>query len=1797
MNNFVSKEVSLSDTKNDIWKSQTNTEFEQALAHISGKNKTSNDKDSHPDTQSTNQASNTQKADFFALLDQSTAELTSLLTQPDSAQSTAEQLLMDKDPVTHAFVRSLNVNIDPEQPGLSKPEKALAQQNTATFALLRNFDIKIDVNEVGAPVVTMNGETVELSDKQKQDFKHGNISAFGDSLLRNIELDTGTRSQIAALAAVRMEHTKAEVDKLLASDKPSEALTVLKSNMDGALHSMAREAVWQYAGTPFNEKFFKDTLQGIMSGEDKEKALDAMGNWLQDNAKNMPPEVARIALDATMDVIDANKDQLNKAWASGMVSAPFSFGGQLGSPHTTHVNNLGQDNSPGEGIYKGLSALVQQAPDRAEDVTSWLLGDKNGGSALKQRIRAYDYRAITSTAEDGFGLTLSNTLHNAMNYGEFEEQLSSAAQSFSSSNNNEIYQSFEADKIKLLSAHFDGLLMDPQISEPARITSDIELRNTIGRAMGYIPDNDTAAMANDYNTDWYLPGTDERKRIDLITGWIKQETGTEFKTSGEVIELKTTPLVYSSPRDGVEKFAGFTITDKAGNTHYIDGSAAGRIIAMNGGENVSPDQAAELGWRYDSFSNFIDENVHLDPDAQLYLPKERQLRLQDKGVIGNLAVETASRETATEKALYYTDIGTGIVASTAAIVATWGRAAPLVQMLAQGATIAGMGYGFARSADSLVDMSSHNQTINPIESQAARGAWLNIAGTTFAGLSAGAGLAAGSSAFATSSAAGKLNLLSRGAGLTGAAIGIEQTAEQGHMLATQWENMNPLDISMAIMDIGTAGADIAVGAWANRTQNGQQSPQNVNTGHQIDSSLPLAAREFAERALPEGVRVEVRDSIPLDGQALYSLPGFESGAVTAIQDADVEKATPDQWMARLRKAGVSKNELDWTGVEKWLNKQPGKSIAKDDVVAYLQDNMFDLDETIRFHNPKDEVPVNVEDISEQFELTEEEIGNDIEEAYHYHVEGIGDYRVELTDGLYHIFLHEGGISKDTSDYLGTGNVIDNVHSLQEAQHVIHGHAKRRLNPEEKPQTQFNEFQVPGGTNYGELLIRFPQLEKVYVSKHYENQELLHVRFDEREITGPDGDTKKVLFIQEMQSDFHQGSRSKRHYDGSGDSPIFRDQQDFYQTGQEYHKLCANDPVFARETKLLARELSGFMGFKKEAAIRNEVADSLAQGQSHEPTDAEIKVVTDLLVNEKTSVGSFFDSGLDDDTFDATYDAIGGDRIEEIIDQVSNTSAFRDFAQKFPKEQDSDVHAKLTTKLLHYAVAETTGFKDSDRLPWPPAPYQNNHWQQLGLKRMIKYAADNGFDAIAWSTADQIGEAVGATPGQRMEVLYDSRLGQTLDRYTKKWGGKVELTPEGQGLVPGSDQQNQILYLTPEMKAITTQKLSIDDGAPDGSYDPVNNIITVARTAVDPTAVVRHETIHALKDIGVFTDEEWTTLTEAAYQEGWIDQYGIREKYEEFYGKVRSDIEDGRHVDQIEDLDGESPGVRRPGSLSEEFESLYRDEGSESDFGAISEWYDGDGPKDISDAEIEKLIVEEAVAHHFAQWADGEIEVSPGLQRIFQKIVDFINNLKMKLRSEGVEKLADVDKIYRMIESGDFAARAQGELAPVSLQRAFSSALSGAGEPLHNPTLAAMDIGQSIQDGVDNIGPWADIYSSMSEFDNTYIDKPTLYNRWSAIMQAKPGVNIDSNILLHLHEEIMTAIEQGKISQPYPSSEKFIAIGEAIGAIKVNELQHNSPFKSAKSMEIKMTDAQRLDATFRDAFGKGVLEFLEAYSLH
>ena len=88
---------------------------------------------------------------------------------------------------------------------------------------------------------------------------------------------------------------------------------------------------------------------------------------------------------------------------------------------------------------------------------------------------------------------------------------------------------------------------------------------------------------------------------------------------------------------------------------------------------------------------------------------------------------------------------------------------------------------------------------------------------------------------------------------------------------------------------------------------------------------------------------------------------------------------------------------------------------------------------------------------------------------------------------------------------------------------------------------------------------------------------------------------------------------------------------------------------------------------------------------------------------------------------------------------------------------------------------------------PDAPFRENYHEYV-LKRLIREAAEKGYDSIGWTTADIQSERWSDEYAEGYRIEYDQDIPKFLSKYGKKWGAKVGKTEIPTGRVSDFDRE-------------------------------------------------------------------------------------------------------------------------------------------------------------------------------------------------------------------------------------------------------------------------------------------------------------------------------------------------------------------------------------------------------------------------
>jgi len=200
------------------------------------------------------------------------------------------------------------------------------------------------------------------------------------------------------------------------------------------------------------------------------------------------------------------------------------------------------------------------------------------------------------------------------------------------------------------------------------------------------------------------------------------------------------------------------------------------------------------------------------------------------------------------------------------------------------------------------------------------------------------------------------------------------------------------------------------------------------------------------------------------------------------------------------------------------------------------------------------------------------------------------------------------------------------------------------------------------------------------------------------------------------------------------------------------------------------------------------------------------------------------------------------------------------------------------------------------------------------------------------------------------------------------------------------------------------------GSGDGSY--AQNVIGIALKAKNPMGTLRHETIHALKELGAFTDQEWKLL-ESAAKKDWINKF--------IKGR---NAQDGR-------------------SLYEAYKAIYLD-----DKGSLEGFDD--------------YITEEAIADAFKYFNANGVPVS-AIGVIFRKIKAFLESLGNGFSGLGFQT---ADQVFKRVEMGKMRPT---RAAPTGNAPRYSATIEESGDQRPFDLKGVRIYEKELQDIIKNVG--------------------------------------------------------------------------------------------------------------------------------
>lgn len=247
--------------------------------------------------------------------------------------------------------------------------------------------------------------------------------------------------------------------------------------------------------------------------------------------------------------------------------------------------------------------------------------------------------------------------------------------------------------------------------------------------------------------------------------------------------------------------------------------------------------------------------------------------------------------------------------------------------------------------------------------------------------------------------------------------------------------------------------------------------------------------KYADEAAAASERYQERDPAP----AMYSKMAQE------IEAYKGDKLGADSVVKYLQGGGVKADEIRWSGIVPFL--QGKKSVSKAELLEFAKASALRVEDVTLESNS---VKVNADESNESIVV----VSNGEELANIYKVEANED-----SDEYWHDSVED----QDFSDYADAMAYAKRIADDERRNLTLYDYDGERA------ETKFSEYALPGGTNYREALFTAPDLDGTFQSAHFDEKNVLaHTRL--QDFQTPDG--KPVLFVEEVQSDWHEKGREE-----------------------------------------------------------------------------------------------------------------------------------------------------------------------------------------------------------------------------------------------------------------------------------------------------------------------------------------------------------------------------------------------------------------------------------------------------------------------------------------------------------------------------------------------------------------------------------------------------------------------------------------------------------------------------------------------
>ena len=587
---------------------------------------------------------------------------------------------------------------------------------------------------------------------------------------------------------------------------------------------------------------------------------------------------------------------------------------------------------------------------------------------------------------------------------------------------------------------------------------------------------------------------------------------------------------------------------------------------------------------------------------------------------------------------------------------------------------------------------------------------------------------------------------------------------QEHVRINGWDDYRIIEQEVSVDDIWWDGNDIA--EWGYDDGKDRRYKNTLNNVKSDD----LVTRDDMGEVIPPSLRFNERSS---DIRFMYvpnsQSPIFVSNAKIALDKIKQDKATPEQWLKMLEKnGGIKSGEDRWIGLSDWLRSQTDvRVLTKQDILSYINENTIRVEE-VRYMDRHDyesiprfaEYQQEFEDIAAHLD----DLWADADKEYADFMERMQDkyedWEYEMTNEE---ILEEGELLRNRERYTvneADRDAYDVAFDVMVSRHDLlfgsaFGHedgklfvkdasAARQILPVDHPIHDIRlDYTTKGLTNKREIALIVPTAQQykeddeIHFGDAGDGRAVAWVRFGEAISYRERSEAEIMQHAISMPTaaswhelaDYQPVPGYKSYYNLNGGAPSKSDS--ILEKDGEFHIQFKGDHAevtFNREEDMVAlRRVSGTFG-SLEAAVA--AYNEFITRRDHR------------MVPEKTLVIDEIQSKRHQDGrelgYASAFNQADLDAARQVSREYSNSLYDKYIRGQHPGDDFLDYANEEERQRFDELTSRVSSLERLERNAVPDTPFEKN-WHELAMKRMLRYAAENGYDRVAWTNGLQQAE--------------------------------------------------------------------------------------------------------------------------------------------------------------------------------------------------------------------------------------------------------------------------------------------------------------------------------------------------------------------------------------------------------------------------------------------------------------------------